>query len=280
MRNRFVLALLAAAVTLSGCAGMQDNEMFSKENLGTVIGAGAGVLLGSQVGGGDGRKLAMLAGAMAGGYLGKTIGARLDERDRLALAQQTNQVLSGMQDGQSGHWRSEHSDASATITPLATETRTQPATVRRTAKVQQVTNMALLNTSYQTVKGANIRNAPSTSAEKIGSLASGTSFTALGRTDNDWIAVGRQGVNVGYIYAPLTAPVKTAQVDTATDLDSLVVSASNPAHQAFDLDSVVSEQITASTQCRTLRYDVTAAGSTESTEARACQSTDGAWELI
>lgn len=284
MKKKVLPILLGSAMTLAGCAGMQDNPMFSKENLGTVIGVGAGALLGSQVGGGDGRKLAILAGALAGGYLGKTIGARLDERDRQALALQTQNALNATQDGQTLHWQSEHSGATARITPVATETRTQQASMKRTAKVEQVKNLTLLNQAYQANAGVNIRSAPSTSGERIGSLAKGTSFTALGRTDNDWIAVGRKGVAVGYIHAPLVSPVQAtaAKVDTATDLDSMVISPADTNLAAFNLDDMdlVTESVVATSQCRTLQYEVTSAGSTETAQTKACQAADGAWELI
>jgi len=43
---------------------------------------------------------------------------------------------------------------------------------------------------------------------------------------------------------------------------------------------VVTEQVVATTQCRTLQYEVTAGGTTDKAETKACQSADGAWELI
>ncbi|KAA0875641.1 SH3 domain-containing protein [Nitrincola tapanii] len=275
------VALLSASFTLAGCNATQQNTLFSKENLGTVIGAGAGILIGSQVGGGDGRRLAMLAGAIAGGMIGKHIGASLDERDRRALEMQTQAALMSGQDGQTIYWQSEHSGATAQITPVATETRTQAASMQRTTRVQSVPNLTLLNAPYETTAGVNIRSAPSTTSDRIGSLAAGTSFTALGRTDNDWIAVGRRGVNVGYIYAPLVRPV-VAQQATGTDLDTLVVSRNNADQSGFDLDNltVTTDQVQAATQCRTLQYDIQAAGSAESTQVKACQAADGAWELI
>lgn len=283
MNKKFIPVMLASAITLAGCAGMQDNPMFSKENMGTLIGVGAGALLGSQVGSGDGRKLAILAGALAGGYLGKTIGARLDERDRQALAAQTTNALNASRDGQTINWQSEHSGATARITPIATETRTQQTSIKRSARVQQVSNLALLNQAYQTTAGVNIRNAPSTSGERIGSLAKGTTFTALGRTDNNWIAVGRQGVTVGYIHAPLTQPVQnTAKADAATDLDSMVISPNDTNLAGFNLDDMdlVTERVVATTQCRTLQYEVTVDGATDRAQTKACQGADGAWELI
>lgn len=279
---------LGACIGLSaGCANMAQNEWMNKENIGTLAGAAAGVLIGSQVGGGSGRTAAMMVGALAGGMLGKSIGAKLDERDRQALALQTQQVLNNSLDGQASTWTSSHSGASAQITPVSTETRSRTVAVKRTAQVQPVPNMQLLNKPYRALKSANVRNAPSTSAEKVGGLASGSTFTAIGRTDNDWIMVGRQGVSIGYVYAPLVAAVSlqttastTQPVAPATDLDALDVASAK--EQGFDLDSLslVEEQVTAQTTCRTVNYNMTSKGNNDQQTVQACQAADGAWELI
>ena len=292
------LVLGASIASAAGCANMSQNEWLNQENIGAVAGAAAGILIGSQVGSGSGRTAAMLVGALAGGMLGKTIGAKLDDRDRQALAAQTQQVLESGKDGQVTNWTSAHSGATAQITPVSTKTESRQVAVKRTAQVQAVPNMKLLNSPYRAVKSANVRNAPDQSAEKVGGLAAGSTFTAIGRTDNNWIMVGRRGVSVGYVYAPLvelaserqapsstgTATNKTAnpvaQVVEATDLDALDVVAAK--EQGFDLDSmsVVEETVAAQTTCRTVNYNVTTKGSSEQQAIQACQAADGAWELI
>ncbi|NLD01119.1 MAG: SH3 domain-containing protein [Gammaproteobacteria bacterium] len=280
-------SLTAAIISTSGCAGLAQNEYFNQENIGTAIGVVAGVALGSQIGGGSGRTAAMLVGALAGGALGKAIGGRLDERDRQSLALQTQRMLE--QDSTHAvQWKSDHTDAQATITPGAITTETKTVSVKRTAQVETVDNMTLLNQTYYSQKSANVRSAPSTSGARVGSLLPGSSFTALGRTDNNWIAVGRKGVTVGYVYAPLVsskAPAKqqAAQaanptVLAATDLDSMPDTVAK--QQGFDLDSVQVETVSAQTACKTLDYKVTTKGATEQQQVKACQADDGAWELI
>jgi surface antigen len=296
------LVLGACIVSSAGCANMSQNEWLNQENIGAVAGAAAGILIGSQVGSGSGRTAAMLVGALAGGMLGKTIGANLDDRDRQALAAQTQKVLESGKDGQVTSWTSAHSGATAQITPVSTKTESREVAVKRTAQVQAVPNMKLLNTPYRTIKSANVRNAPEQSAEKVGGLAAGSTFTAIGRTDNNWIMVGRRGVSVGYVYAPLVelaterkpatqqvtakasgvtapAPAPVPQV-AATDLDALDVVAAK--EQGFDLDSVnvVEEKIAAQTTCRTVNYSVTTKGSSDQQAINACQAADGAWEII
>ena len=288
-----VLLLSSAIALASGCANLSENEWVNKENIGTLVGVTAGVLIGSQIGNGSGRTAAMIAGALAGGYLGKTIGAKLDDSDREALAQQTQQALQNSQDGQSSQWTSAHSGATATITPVKTETVQRQMSVKRSPKVQPVANMTLLNKPYRAIKSANVRNAPDLNAEKVAGLPVDTTFTAIGRTNNDWIMVGRRGVTIGYVYAPLVEQVKPQPTpagpsktvaDKATDLDSLDVA--NASSKGIDLDAIdldatpLEQQVTAQATCRTLNYDVTAKGSSEQQTVKACQAADGAWELI
>ncbi len=276
-------SITAAILSVSGCANLAQNEYLNKENIGTAVGTLAGIALGSQIGGGSGRTAAMLVGALAGGALGKVIGSRLDERDRQSLALQTQRMLE-QNSTQSVQWTSEHSGATATITPGATTTQTKAVQVKRTNQVQAVPNMTLLNQTYYAQKSSNVRSSPSTSGSRVGSLMPGSSFTAVGRTDNNWIMVGRKGVTVGYVYAPLVspnAPAQKAQANqalAATDLDSMPDAVAK--QQGFDLDSVQMETVSAQTACKTLNYKVTAKGATEQQQVKACQADDGAWELI
>ncbi len=56
---------------------VQDDKRIA----GTAIGAVVGGLLGNQVGGGSGKKLATIAGAAAGGYAGNQVQKNLQEKD-------------------------------------------------------------------------------------------------------------------------------------------------------------------------------------------------------
>lgn len=284
-----VVTLSGVFALSAGCAGMSQNEWLNQENVGTVIGATAGVLIGSQIGQGNGRTAAMLIGALAGGALGKTIGAKLDDRDRAALAAQTQQALEYSADGQTTTWTSSHSGATAQITPVSSQPQSREVAVKRIAKVQAVPNMTLLNKPYQVVKSANVRNAPNQNADKVGGLKPGSTFTAIGRTDNDWIMVGRKGVSMGYVYAPLVKPAELAAKPAvaqnkapaqpaATDLDAMDVASAK--QEGFDLDSVVDDKVVAQTTCRTVNYKVSQKGAQEDQTVKACQAADGAWELI
>src|SRR5690606_29630502 len=218
--KKAVAAALVASVFATGCATTDGGGWGNKQTMGSIFGGLAGALAGSQIGSGSGRTIAMIAGTLAGGLLGNWIGSNLDEKDRQDLAASTQKAL---ESGDTVAWSSGHSGAKATIKPVSSKTVTQQATVKRSAKIVQARDLQVINEPWQAVSSANLRAAPSTSAEKVGGFAVGQTFTALGRTDNNWIAVGRKGVTVGYVHAPLVKPVATAKADQATDLDSISV---------------------------------------------------------
>lgn len=95
--HRFLLPAVAAAALLSGIPTAQSQDSgrhqvcedvrvanTAKDQhqiAGTAIGAVAGGLLGHQVGGGKGKTLATIGGAVAGGYAGKKVQEHHQEKD-------------------------------------------------------------------------------------------------------------------------------------------------------------------------------------------------------
>jgi len=276
--RKIVAVALAGSVGLSGCA-TTDGAWGGQQTAGAVLGAVGGALLGNRIGSGSGRTVATILGALSGGALGQWIGGLLDDRDKQAVANSTRQAL---ESGQTVQYQSDHSDASVAIRPVSSKTVSQQAQVKRSPVIAKADNLAVLNQPYQAVRSANLRAAPDTGAQKVGGFQAGQSFTALGKTQNDWVAVGRKGVLVGYVYAPLVAPVQQAQADTATDLDSITVAQAGS--QGFDLDALepalpVTEQVAVQTTCRTMQYDVKTGQGQESKTVNACQTVDGTWDI-
>lgn len=275
--KKALAVLTITAVGMTGCA--TTGEWGSKQTLGSVVGVVGGALLGSQIGGGAGRTVAMIVGALAGGALGNWIGSNLDKKDQETLAASTQQAL---ESGKTAAWKSEHSGASATIKPLSSKQVTQDATVKRSVKIARADNMTVINQPYRAVSSVNLRAAPDANADKVGGFTAGQSFAAIGKTTNNWIAVGRKGVTVGYVHAPLVAPVAIAKADKATDLDSISVAQAQS--QGFDLDTIepsspVVEKVAVQTTCRTVQYDLKTATGKESKTVDACQAVDGAWQI-
>src|SRR3954454_6792425 len=77
MRN-IITATMLTALLLSGCA---TDNIGTKQGIGTLGGAAAGGLLGSQIGGGSGKLAATAAGTLLGAFLGNEVGSSLDRAD-------------------------------------------------------------------------------------------------------------------------------------------------------------------------------------------------------
>jgi surface antigen len=114
MRSLKPLSVLAIVCLLVAC---QDTG--PKQGAGTLLGAGGGALIGSQVGHGRGQLVGVAAGALLGALVGSEIGKSLDQadRDRMTLANQ--RALETLPPGQSLPWRNPESGNSGTVTPKA-----------------------------------------------------------------------------------------------------------------------------------------------------------------
>lgn len=284
MRKAFVAGFLSVSIAAStGCAQLG----VTKEQAGTVIGGLSGALIGSQIGGGKGRVLATVLMAGAGAYIGNKIGSMLDERDREALAQQTQQALMQAEAGSAKpiSWTSQHSGATAKIEQGKAYEQQKPVAMKRVASIQPVPSMKLIQAPYVTMKSSNVRAAPDMNGDKVGGLQPGTEFTAVGST-GDWILVGRKGVTVGYVHNSLVAPKQEAvakKVSPTVNLDTINV-ASSAETKGFDLDSlaVASNEVAATSTCRPVNISLTSGnGQTESENSTYCKnSSTGTWELI
>ncbi len=88
-----------------------------KQETGTLVGAVAGGLIGSQIGKGSGQVPAAIAGAFLGGVIGSSIGANLDEADRRAAIQAQYRALEYGAPGTATPWRNQQSGRHGTIVP-------------------------------------------------------------------------------------------------------------------------------------------------------------------
>lgn len=114
------IAIGAVALALAACDQQGGfGGAGTKQTVGTVGGAVAGGLLGSQVGGGSGRLWATGAGVLLGGLLGSEIGKSLDRADQAYMGQTTYNALETGQSGQPVQWRNPDSGHYGTVTPQA-----------------------------------------------------------------------------------------------------------------------------------------------------------------
>lgn len=106
--------LLIFTASLAGCAG--DGGL-TKEGGGAILGGIGGGAIGSQIGSGRGRIVGAVAGTLIGALVGSSIGKQLDERDRLAMARETQTTLETMPSGRTTTWRNPDTGNYGTITP-------------------------------------------------------------------------------------------------------------------------------------------------------------------
>lgn len=106
------------AIALSACAATPETGQGAKENTGTLVGALAGGLIGSQFGGSTGDHIAAgLAGAAIGGLIGNRIGAGMDEEDKRLAYQAQMQALESGRSGTAVPWRNPDSGHYGNMVP-------------------------------------------------------------------------------------------------------------------------------------------------------------------
>ena len=111
--SRFGIVLIFALL-ISACMQTQNNQ---KQTLGTLLGAGAGALLGSQIGGGKGKLAAVDIGTLGGAFLGSEIGKSLDAADRYKAGEAQQIALEKNSSGESTSWRNPDTGHSGKVTP-------------------------------------------------------------------------------------------------------------------------------------------------------------------
>jgi surface antigen len=106
-----------ALVALTLMAGCTTDGIGPKQGFGTLGGAAAGGLLGSQIGGGTGKLVAVGAGTILGALLGSEIGSSLDRADQ-AYAGRAVQQAYAAPIGQKIVWNNPESGNSGVIVPI------------------------------------------------------------------------------------------------------------------------------------------------------------------
>jgi len=117
MKASKLFIILAVTSILSACAENQNNQ---KQTIGTILGAGLGALVGSQVGDGKGKLVAVALGALGGAFAGSQLGKALDDIDRLKANQSQQSALENNKDGVSSTWKNPNTGNSGRVTPTRT----------------------------------------------------------------------------------------------------------------------------------------------------------------
>ena len=112
-----VLVSALVALALVGCA---SSDYGTKQTVGALAGAGAGGLLGAQVGRGSTRLAATAAGTLLGAFLGSEVGRSLDRADAVHASQAQYQALEYTPSGYSTSWRNPDTGHHGSVTPIET----------------------------------------------------------------------------------------------------------------------------------------------------------------
>ena len=257
--KRIALIIIAGSLVAAPPAAAQI--AVDKETIGQVLGGVGGALIGSQIGGGKGKLVAVTAGALGGLFVGGEIGKQLDARDRQGIAETGQQALNT---GQSTSWT--NPNTGTTSTARVTETVYRPAPQRSIKgsddMVWQVPPMELIGADYVATTTSNVRGGPSTNYAVMDQIQNGERVRVVGKVvEKDWYMIERNGIGRGFVYgellrrAPQTVTVAERPVSTA--------------------------ELAGVRQCSVLEQEVTLQDGTKQTrKARACQNADGTWELI
>lgn len=111
-----LITMFTALVMLAGCA----STVGPRESTGTLLGAGTGALLGSQIGSGQGRIVATAAGTLLGALIGQDVGRSLDRADQAYLHQTTQESLESSAINQPSTWVNPDTGHSGSVTPTST----------------------------------------------------------------------------------------------------------------------------------------------------------------
>lgn len=124
---RTVCALASTTMLLAACGpqsaenarkgGVLNGAGFSKSDVGTVLGAAGGAVLGNQVGKGSGRVAAIAVGTLLGAGIGHEIGASLDRADINYYKKTQQTALETAHAGETLPWRNPKSGNSGSFTP-------------------------------------------------------------------------------------------------------------------------------------------------------------------
>jgi len=109
-----VAAALAAA--LAGCEAKSADDVFTKQNVGMVLGGITGAVIGAQFGKGSGQVAAAAAGTLIGAFVGREIGKSMTRADQ-AAANQAQVEAQTAPVGQPISWSNPESGNSGTVTP-------------------------------------------------------------------------------------------------------------------------------------------------------------------
>jgi len=147
-----IILRMAAVGLLSAALAACSSDSGPKEAGGTLVGAGAGALIGNAIGGAAGNRVAgTLAGAAIGGMLGNRMGAAMDDDDKQRAYAAQVQALESGPSGAPVAWRNPDSGRYGSVVP-------GPAYQSNGMNCRQFTHTVYIDGRPQTARGTACRN--------------------------------------------------------------------------------------------------------------------------
>lgn len=269
MRSRYTALALAGALAVQPMlaapapAQHSDNGLgISNKNIGRILGGVGGALLGSQIGQGQGKMVAVAAGALGGLFLGGEVADYLTKRDQQGIAETSQQALDT---GQTQTWTNPDTGVSTTAEIQEVAYRPAPtgAASDGTSRLAwRVPTMELVGADYAATTKTNVRGGPSTDYAVMDQLEAGETVRVVGKVANEnWYMISRNGIGKGFVFGDLLRRVETG-----------AYTADRPQSGATQVDA---------RECSIITQRVeTPEGRTDTRKAQACQRADGTWELV
>ncbi|SCA57695.1 17 kDa surface antigen [Candidatus Terasakiella magnetica] len=147
--SKFACALGAVSMLAACQTTMEDNP---KETIGTILGAAAGAVIGSNIGKGKGGTVGVALGTLAGAWLGSSIGRSMDELDKMKMENATQDALENKAVGETSSWSNPDSGNSGGITPTKTIYETA-----RSEPCRDYTSTVTIDGQLETITGTACR---------------------------------------------------------------------------------------------------------------------------
>ncbi len=264
MIKRFIVAAVTAMTITAAPVYAQGWPQLTKENVGKGVGAVAGALLGSQIGGGRGKLAAVAVGTLAGYWAGGKFGRYLSQQDRAGIAQATSQA---MYTGQPTSWHNPDTGARTHVSVRDVSSYSNSRHLK--PAVSQLPPIELINAYYSPTANINVRGGPGTDYTVVHKITKGNSVPVVGKVINsDWYLIAEQDQASGFVYAPLMR---------LSDNQRYSTNAIRHASVGVQPGRYVAQE----QQCRIITQKVKLQnGRTDSNQFKACQQADGHWVKV
>jgi surface antigen len=114
-----LIPIMIIPLLISGCFTNKSGKT-NKSEIGAIGGGIAGALLGSTIGDGAGKSVAIAGGAILGSLAGSYLGKSMDQKDLEIQQRKQHEALENNKTGSTTSWQNPDSQASGSITPTNT----------------------------------------------------------------------------------------------------------------------------------------------------------------